>query len=718
MICLGSSYDWQFSVRIIIKLIIVEASQTFSSTHGELTVQGLDVPTGIIVGGLFPVHFGTMNNRQEFTKAPWYPNCTDFNPRVLRWAMGMVFAIEEINSNTTLLSNVTLGYTIFDTCYHVTRALHASLKFMEAVVVPPVPPDNKNSPCAVIGDMGSALSVITSHHLGLWYIPQVSYFSSCKCLSDKRLFPSFLRTIPSDAHQASAIALLVNYFGWLYIGTLAAHDEYGQSGVAQFVAEAEHAGACIAFRKILPKVFNANMIQHLGKTASKVILVFATEKDFLPLVNQLSELNATGKTWIASEAWVTSPQLTSLRHVNLLQGTIGVSLVRGKIPGLHEYLTGLGPRFFHMHEMSLEMTKTLSKHEQSPVFNIKHHPKNGMEFKWKINSIFSNNITPSEISAPSGKFSKYELTQFLYNSEYCYQCPKGYQSNEFHDSCVRIPTEYLTFSDPLAMFLSAFALLGIIITMAIGLLLFLHQDLLVVKASSIDGLLLVFLICCYISSVVFIGKPSNISCRLHNVLICVFLTLIVSCILTKTVRLYHFNNISDGAQWTSVKSLLREVSAFLLCAPQLLFCSIWAVTGSSRPFHNFDTRPGTIILECADRTPIWITCTFLYLGILVITCLCLAINAGNKCLAMNAYHNEAKFTTFSMISFILVCLAFVPAYSSTQGKVQFVIKTLAVITTNFSLLGCIFVPRCYTIVRKKNFSLDSQLVCEKLVMTD
>jgi len=82
------------------------------------------------------------------------------------------------------------------------------------------------------------------------------------------MFPFFLRTIPSDDYQATAIAHLVRYFQWVYVGVLAIDDAYGKSAVAQFLAEAEQYGLCVAFNEVLDHDHNDENLKNIGEVVS------------------------------------------------------------------------------------------------------------------------------------------------------------------------------------------------------------------------------------------------------------------------------------------------------------------------------------------------------------------------------------------------------------------------------------------------------------------
>ena len=55
-------------------------------------------------------------------------------------------------------------------------------------------------------------SLMSSHSLAL--LLQVSYASSSETLSNRERFPSFFRTVPSDARTVAGIVSVVEEFGW------------------------------------------------------------------------------------------------------------------------------------------------------------------------------------------------------------------------------------------------------------------------------------------------------------------------------------------------------------------------------------------------------------------------------------------------------------------------------------------------------------------------
>ena len=90
----------------------------------------------------------------------------------------MAFAIDEINRNPSLLPNVSLGYTIYDTCVTVGVALPAAMSLIsgreehftltERCVGSPPPV------LAIVGPSSSKSSVAISRILGLYRVPMVS----------------------------------------------------------------------------------------------------------------------------------------------------------------------------------------------------------------------------------------------------------------------------------------------------------------------------------------------------------------------------------------------------------------------------------------------------------------------------------------------------------------------------------------------------------------
>ncbi|XP_068129465.1 extracellular calcium-sensing receptor-like [Hyperolius riggenbachi] len=258
----------------------------------------------------------------------------------------MIFAIQEINDSPDLLPNITLGFQIFDTCTVLRRAAEGTLWMLSGgqETVPNYRCGKQGTFAGIVGDSGSTRSILMAQILGLYRYPQISYFSTSPSLSNRKMFPSFFRTIPSDAFQSRGLAQLIFYFGWLWVGFIAADNDYGQMGLQVVRQEILRAGACVAFTEtIMTGQSNRNaphIVKVIKNSSAKVVVVLSSNSDFLPVVEELTRQNVTSRVWIATESWSTSALFSDHR---VLEGTIGFAVHGGQMPEFVQYLNSLQP---------------------------------------------------------------------------------------------------------------------------------------------------------------------------------------------------------------------------------------------------------------------------------------------------------------------------------------------------------------------------------------
>nr|XP_055030588.1 extracellular calcium-sensing receptor-like [Misgurnus anguillicaudatus] len=328
------------------------ASVVSSSTcrlQGHFKLNGMYQDGDLVIGGLFEVHFLTVFPELSFRSEPQPPYCEQFDMASFQQAQTMAFALDEINKNPRLLPNITLGYYIYDNCVKLGVAFRAatalisgtqeSFSNLNCTGPPPV--------IGIVGDPGSTHAIAISSVLGLFRVPMVSYFATCSCLSNRKKYPSFFRTIPSDAFQVQAMVQILRHFEWTWVGLLYSDDDYGIYAAQSFSQEVQLFGGCVGFSEILPRDNNRRDIQRIVKviqsSTAKVVVVFSTEAYLLPLMDEVALQNVTGKQWIASEAWATSPVFHTQRLLPFLGGTLGIAIRRGEIQGLQDFLLHLRP---------------------------------------------------------------------------------------------------------------------------------------------------------------------------------------------------------------------------------------------------------------------------------------------------------------------------------------------------------------------------------------
>ncbi|XP_018422435.1 PREDICTED: vomeronasal type-2 receptor 26-like [Nanorana parkeri] len=150
-------------------------------------------------------------------------------PHYYRYMLTFIFAIDEINRNTNILPNVTLGYHVFDSCNDVSKAVDSILQMLSGSgdTVPNYSCRDHDKLAGVIGDQSSESSLQVFEILKIYGYTQISYGATDSLLTNKHIYPSFFQTLPSDQTQYLAIARLMKHFGWTWIGVITSHDDGG-----------------------------------------------------------------------------------------------------------------------------------------------------------------------------------------------------------------------------------------------------------------------------------------------------------------------------------------------------------------------------------------------------------------------------------------------------------------------------------------------------------
>ncbi|XP_070825811.1 extracellular calcium-sensing receptor-like [Chaetodon trifascialis] len=331
------------------------------SRWGTPSNQGLFQDGDVVIGGLFSLHSQPPAIDHDFTQLPHYKPCTGLEHIPLKYMYALTFAVEEINNSPALLPGVRLGYHMFDSCGRPPWALQAALSLVggdSSNCKSTDPPDYSTGYGEGIGGrtgdhpvpliIGGASSV-TGQILSRILSPlSISYLSSCPCLSDRRQFPNFFRTMPSDTYQARAIAQLAIHFNWTWIGAVVANNDYGHMAVKIFQEETQGKDVCLAFVETLQREKIVSDARRAALTiqasTARVILIFTWYTDVRELFLQLAKINVTDRQFLASEAWSTSDNLLqNLVASKVASGVLGVAIRSSPLPGFENYLRNLLP---------------------------------------------------------------------------------------------------------------------------------------------------------------------------------------------------------------------------------------------------------------------------------------------------------------------------------------------------------------------------------------
>ncbi|KAM3620901.1 uncharacterized protein V6R79_003512 [Siganus canaliculatus] len=319
----------------------------------------------IMIGGLFPINRLTSNLSER--KEPNNISCQSLNTIGLGLSLVMKYAVDEINANQSLLPGIKLGYEIYDTCGQSAVLVRPTLSFLTqksttALSVQCNYTDYEPNISAVIGPYTSEMVSIIGKLMGFFLMPQISYGATSDKFSDKLLYPSFFRTVPSDKWQVQAMVDLLNQFGWNWVAVVGSEEEYGQRGVQEFSKLAANKSICVAYQGLIPVYADPasaieTIIDNINKTKVGVIVVFALPKQTEAFFRQV--INCTlERVWIASTSWTISNEVMSLKGINTTGTVLGFVDQTETLDLLMNYTEQL---FNKLSEKTVDMTPPKSK---------------------------------------------------------------------------------------------------------------------------------------------------------------------------------------------------------------------------------------------------------------------------------------------------------------------------------------------------------------------
>ncbi|KAK9405388.1 type-2 vomeronasal receptor [Crotalus adamanteus] len=258
---------------------------------------------------------------------------TKFSAKSMKFCWKFIpffFTTEDINQNDHLLSNITLGYNIYENFFKVEMTTDPLLDLLSdgEANVPNYRCGRQRNTVAVLEEAEVGISIQMSTMLGIYKIPQISYSFASKILGDKNHFPFFYPMLPAEGVEYPGMIQLLLYFRWTLVGLVAPETDQGERFMRMMSSLMLRNGICaVIYQSFTLNLGNLNFnTDEYYKWVKVNVFVYGAETNsFLTgmriidaILTYLSE-HVVGKVWITTVQWGLNLDVTfnifSLKHI-------------------------------------------------------------------------------------------------------------------------------------------------------------------------------------------------------------------------------------------------------------------------------------------------------------------------------------------------------------------------------------------------------------------
>lgn len=167
----------------------------------------------------------------------------------------------------------------------------------------------------------------------------MTYGASNYQLSNKNMYPSFIRTMPNNKALIDVIIHIIKWFRWNWVAFIGSQDDYSQDGLYLFSQSAKMNNICLAYQYLIGQSSNyISILSRIEKCNIKVIVVFSSVEVAKNVIRAAIKNNITNKVWIASEVWSMSKQLLNEPGIQNIGEIFGISEKLLSFPGFEQFM--------------------------------------------------------------------------------------------------------------------------------------------------------------------------------------------------------------------------------------------------------------------------------------------------------------------------------------------------------------------------------------------